>query len=388
MSDPTADSFRQMLLDAQLERAAKSDDHLEAISDKLSITDERWSEESLTAAVANVLADSIREAGHGDSDVLSRSIAPHIVSTIKREISNAHPEIIEALSPRMGVLIRAAVANAVEDLQRQIDQAMPFDIWIATIKSRLTGAPSAGWLVGSAEEFRVLEAYLIERGSGVLLARDKPPEVDEDDDSLLDDDLLAGMIAALDSFASDAFGSGGLEELRQLKMSQGTVYLRASPTKILALRCTGQAPPGIEERVDTLLERAIQQATGQGEDLDPGRLLAGAQAPMEPGINPAALIGKAALGIAAAFAVLIGHFYLESANRSRWVEAVQTAAADDPALAGYPMTAAYDGDNAAVELRGLVPDAAALAEMQTRVSHVPLPLPLEMLVPVAGERFK
>ncbi len=391
MSDPTTDSFRQMLLEAQLERASKSDVHLEAISDKLSTTDERWSEESLTASIASVLADSIREAGQEDSEVLSRSIAPHVVSTVKREISNAHPEIIDALSPRMGTLINASVAHAVADLQRQIDAAMPFDMWIATLKSRLTGAPSSGWLVDNTKDFRVLEAYLIERGSGVLLARDKPPEVDDDDESLLDDDLIAGMIAALDSFASDAFGSGGLEELRQLKMSHGTVYLRASATKILALRCSGEAPDGIEQRVDALLERAIAQATGQGGDggdIDPRRLIEGARESSEKGINPSAIIGKAALSIIAVVAVVAGHFYLENANRTRWVDALQTAARDDPGLTGYPINADYVADAGQVRLRGLAPDKGAIAEISARVARVPSPLKAELLIPVAGERLK
>jgi F0F1-type ATP synthase membrane subunit b/b' len=149
MGDPT-DTFREMMLEARIDRAARTEKSLHDLEEKVERSEIRWNEAELRERVATILADTIREAGHTDHEALARAIAPHIIGTVRNEIGNAHPEIIEALSPRLGELIRAAVAKSVEDLQRQIDQAVPVDLWIATLKAkdpaRRSGVPGAGSL--------------------------------------------------------------------------------------------------------------------------------------------------------------------------------------------------------------------------------------------------
>ena len=387
MSNPT-ETFREMMIEARIGRAAKAERSLADIAEKVEQSEARWSEDELREAIAGVLADSIREAGNTDRAALARSIAPHILSTVRSEIGNAHPEIIEALSPRLGELIRASVAKSMEDLQRQIDQAVPVDLWIASLKAKLTGTPTTGWVLEGKNGFAVIEAYLIERGSGLLLARDRPADAPTDA-SELDDDLLSGMIAALDAFARDAFGGGGVETLRQLTLSAGTIYLRASPTKILALRCTGEAPPDVEEEIDRLLDRVIQRMQDEKGDADltPSRLLADAPQPSEKAVSAAGLVGKALAGIAAVIALFWGHFALESGNRDRWTAAIETSVRSDAGLTGYPVVIAYDDSAGVVHIDGLVPDAAARVDIEGRLARLAVPLSHRLSMPVAGRRI-
>ncbi len=387
VSDPT-ETFRQMMMEARVGRAVKAERSLAEISEKIERSEARWTEEELRETVARVLADSIREAGKTDRQALARSIAPHILTTIRSEIGNAHPEIIEALSPRLGELIRAAVAKSMEDLQRQIDQAVPVDIWIANFKAKLTGTPPTGWLLDGKDGFAVIEAYLIERGSGLLLARDRPNDTPADVTEL-DDDLMSGMIAALDAFARDAFGGGGVETLRQLTLSAGTIYLRASPTKILALRCTGVATPEVEVEINELLDRVIQRMQdGQDDaDLAPARLLADAPQTEDDSVSAAALVGKGIGAIAAVIALLWGHFALEAMNNDRWTTAIEASVHEDAGLSGYPVAVAYDGSADTVRIEGLVPDEAARAGIEARLSRLSVPLNYSLTMPVAGRRI-
>lgn len=387
MSDPTNDTFRQMLLEARIGDVVEARAEIAEIGEKVDRSETRWTEDEMRETVANVLADALRDAGRSDREALIRAIAPNILSTVRGEISSAHPEIIEALSPRMGELIRAAVVKATEGLQRQIDDAVPVDLWIAALKSRLTGTSGASWIIREEDGFRVIEAFLIERGSGLVLAQDRPIGTDISDPAALDDDLLGGMIAALDAFARDAFGGGGIDELRQLTLSAGTIYLRASPTKILALRCTGIAPPKIEDEIDHLLDHVISRLQEGGEDALPARLLAVDVAPLseENGPSGAAIVGKVAAAFAAILLAIWGHFALEGANSERWTETIFDIAHDRPAMTGYPVDAVHaDG---IITLTGLVPDEATRDAITADLARRPLPINTILAMPVAGRRL-
>ncbi len=389
MSDPTKDTFRDMLLEARIEEAVRTRASLGGLDGRLDRVEARWEEEALRETVAAILADALREAGHRDRDALIRAIAPNILSTVRKEIGSAHPEIIEALSPRIGELIRAAVAKAIAGLQRQIDEAVPLDLWLASLRAALTGTSASGWLLKGEGSFRVIEAFLIERGSGLILAQDRPGGEEGEEASALDDDLMAGMIAALDSFARDAFGGDGIDELRQLTLSAGTIYLRASPTKILALRCTGTAPPKVEEKIDRLLDRVIRRLREEGSDAVPARLLA-IEADEEDearggGSGAGALVGKAVLVLIGVLGLFWVHGALEEANRERWREAALAAVRDDPAMTGYPVSATLE--DGTVTLTGLVPDAGARASIAARLDALALPVEVVLAMPEAGRRL-
>lgn len=386
MSDPTKDTFRDMLFEARLGEAKDTRESVEGLDAKIEQASARWSDDEFRETVAAVLADALREAGHIDRDALIRAIAPNILSTVRNEIGNAHPEIIEALSPRIGELIRAAVAKAVEGLQRQIDDAVPIDLWIASVRGAITGTPSSGWLIRDESGFRVIEAFLIERGSGLVLAHDRP-EGDDDNAATLDDDLLGGMIAALDSFALDAFGGDGIDELRQLTLSAGTIYLRASPTKILALRCTGVASAETEDEIDRLLDRVIHRLQEEGDGAVPARLLAvDAGAVQGASSGAGALVGKGVALVAAVILAIWSHFALEAMNTERWADAVLEAAHADPAMIGYPVTAQHvDGT---VTLTGLVPDEETRTGIVNRLAALPLPVDTALAMPEAGKRLR
>ena len=390
VSDPTTDTFREMLLEARIEEAEHARESLGGLDKKVEEAEARWDEDTFREAVAGVLADALREAGHLDREALIRSISPNILSTVRSEIGTAHPEIIEALSPRMGELIRASVAKAVEGLQRQIDEAVPVDLWIASIRGAVTGTPSTGWILRDKSGFRVIEAFLIERGSGLILAQDRPQGEDADV-ATLDDDLLGGMIAALDSFARDAFGSDGIDELRQLTLSAGTMYLRASPTKILALRCTGVAPPKVEDRIDRLLDSIIQRLQEEGGDALPARLLAMEESQAEedaaePSAGAAAMVGQIALAVVAVIVAFWSHGALERANDNRWVQATLDAVREDPAMIGYPVVATQA--EGVVTLTGLVPDTETRAGIERRIAALTLPFEAVLAMPEAGKRLQ
>lgn len=369
--------MKTALESGEAERMTALRARVDGLSDRLTQVDEAFSEPGrLRGAITPVLAGALRDAGQEDSARLSSALAPSVVGTIRTEILNSEDALIEAIHPRLGTLIAAAISNAIDELNRKVDEALPVDRWIAALKSRLTGAPAAGWLLESGRDFRVRDAMLIDRHSGVLLASERgTAEADA-----MDGDLMAGMIAALQGFASEAYGATGAGDLRRFSFTEDTVYLRGTPTKILALRCSGIAPPEIERRVDDLLAAALERLRKDGAL--PARILA--LEDLEPKSEPATVKGPSASAIAgwslAAVAAVVvsiwGHGAVTAANADRWTAQVVEAARADDGLGPYPLSITRNDADETIVISGLLRDDAARLALLQRVNWAAVPVPV------------
>jgi len=372
-------------------KAQALETEISALAGKVDEVDESLTQpERLRRAIAPVLSGALRDAGIDDHDPMANAIAPYIIGTIKSELLNSQDELVEAIQPRMGVLIAAAVTNAVAELNHKVDNALPIDRWMASAKGRLTGSPSAGWLLDDGNTFTVKEAMLIERQSGVLLASERGVMAEGVENP--DEDLMAGMIAALQGFASEAYGATGAGDLRRFSFTEDTVYLRGTPTKLLALRCSGVAPPEIERRVDQLLETALDRLRDDDEMVGGIRMLDDFNVPLDTtdgdGLSASGIIGRALAGIAAATALIWGHSSVTGAHEARWLNSVEKAVAGDVRLSPYPLSVMFDEPGESFIVSGLLPDKAALTALNDRIEWSGSPIPVTLDVALVTEGAK
>lgn len=368
--------------------AAELEAKIGALSGRVTKVDESFSEpQRLRQVIAPVLSGAFRDVESDEHNQLTSAIAPYVVSTIRSEILNSEDELVEAIHPRLGTLIAAALANVVEELNRKVDDALPIDRWMASVKGRLTGAPPAGWLLDNGETFVVKEALLIDRYSGVLLASERSTL---DDEAAPDEDLMAGMIAALQGFASEAYGATGAGDLRRFSFTEDTVYLRGTPTKLLAVRCSGVAPPEIERRVDNLLVTALGRI--RTDDELPEQILAidAFNTPTDPpgdaaeGVSASAIMSWGVGGIAALIALVWGHSAVTNAHEARWLASVEEAAKGDGSFSPYPLTVSRAEDSDVITVTGLLPDEAAKAALEERIRKTASPIPVTIDIALVG----
>lgn len=340
-------------------------------------------EHRLRGAIAPVLSGALRDAGAADHGAVASSLAPYVVDTMRVEILNSQDELIEAIHPKLGVLIRAAIANAIEELNRKVDEALPLDRWIAAVKGRITGVSSSAFLLGQGRAFQIREALFIERQSGLLLARQSLAEADADE-AQPDEDMLAGMIAAIQGFADDTFGSSGAGDLRRFSFTEDTVYLRATPTKLLAVRCSGVAPPEIETRIDMLLERALEQTRKQGgyEGVQLLENLQTEQGQPKSGVSASKIMAGGLGTVAAALVLVWGHGAVVGANQQRWLAEVDEVVHSQPGLGPYPLSVSLSQDGETIRVAGLLPDEEARERMAESIEWVATPLKLDIDVDV------
>ena len=223
------------------------------------------SDDALQHSVANILANSLREAEIKNHRELASAIAPVIVAAIRREIRNASDEVVDAMYPIMGRLIRAYVASAIRDFVEQTNRTLEGGLSARFIrlrvKSIITRTPYRTLLIREGQQLRVASIYLIERGSGTLLdawnadPTAPPPQKDEH--------LVGGMLTAITNFAAEAL-SEHESELKALDLGEARVFIRASAGYLIAIKSVGKGTRKVRHFIDTALSDTMESLTESG----------------------------------------------------------------------------------------------------------------------------
>ncbi|MEQ1651864.1 MAG: hypothetical protein ABL897_05195, partial [Hyphomicrobium sp.] len=126
--------------------------------------------ERMTASVSEIISEALRRAEVSKHSELSQSIAPLIVTTIKAELRNSQDEMVEALYPITGRLVKSYVASALKDLTDQMNRRLEQNPVMLRLQSLATGRSVGELALAGTQDFDVKELFLIRRGSGELVA--------------------------------------------------------------------------------------------------------------------------------------------------------------------------------------------------------------------------
>lgn len=337
-------------------------------------------EERFRVAVASVLDRALRHAETERHAELSAAVAPLIVRTIRTEITNSRDELVDALYPITGRLVKAYVASAIADLAAQINRKVEGNPVMLRLRSLMSGRSVAELALADSNTLQVEEIYLIRRGTGELVGR--WPQAEEHNRS----QAMSGVLAAINEFASDAFGNDG-SSLRQIDMGDACVYLRASPLYLLAARCTGAAPANAERLLDDALLSTIERC----QTLTTSAPVAGEERPPAYQSQLSRLSDQLSLGFSGISAserrssvspalVLLGLIALALTGTAAWImldryfvhrtqDLAQAAIAATPGTKGYLVNIDVSNFGRRVSLTGLMQDEAVKSALLQRLHH-------------------
>lgn len=341
--------------------------------------------EALRSSVAEVIDDVIIEARQKKQEDLSRALAPMMIKTIKAELKNNQAEMVEALYPITGQLVKSYVASAMKELRNKMNRGLqdhPVMLRFRSLFSRYTAAELA---LGDSEHLNVEELYLIRRGSGELLQRWPVSAGRANSDA-----HMTGVLSAINDFSAQAFQSDG-GHLRSFDLDDFTVFLRASPIYLLAAKCRGTAAPGVDKLIDDeFLEAVSRQHAGassagevtghDGADSGPPQqLLADLKSRLESGINDKhqelstaglpfnplrALTALAVLAIAGGVGWYGWTTWEVETTRAR----AQTAIAASDGMRGYPVTVEVGARGQSLSISGVAPSLSAKGQLLGNLS--------------------
>lgn len=383
---------------------------LEDLAARLERLDARaGDDERLRASVARILSDALRDAEVRDHERLAEAMAPVVVETIHAELVNSRDKMVEALYPITGRLVSAYVANAFKDLLAEINQRLESGLsgrrLYLRLKSLFVGRSYSELLLAELRAPRVEELYLVRRESGELIDRWQAPLADEGDPkgqlakgeaakgdgeatSLIPkgangkEHLVSGFLSAITEFAREAFASDA-GQLRSFDIEQHRIYVRASPAHLIAAKCRGVMPPGMERTLDEVFVAVLEQhgeVLGRGEEAEPASLAAvlpdfASRLQEALGHHDERAKSGNTLAIAFLSAIALALFgWIGWSTYGDWREARARAAveeiiASEAVFDGFPVRVEAEDWGARIHLTGLAPSQSARERLIYRVRN-------------------
>jgi len=171
-------------------------EYIEKISNRLEKLEKMVNEKkSLSTKVDPIIQDQIQEF----TKSIPETLGPTITKTLKEEIKNSRDDVVDALYPILGKMIKKYVAQEVKLLSEKIDNQFNFVTrWKIKIKSIFSSKKEKELLMQQLASAKIEQVLLIEKDSGILKASySKAKKVDEE--------MVSGMLTAIKAFVEDAF---------------------------------------------------------------------------------------------------------------------------------------------------------------------------------------
>lgn len=165
--------------------------------------------------------------------------------TIKQQIRDSKDEMIDALYPIIGRLIRRFVAKELERLSERIDQsindAFSWKWWVRRMRGWARGESAADQVVKDLVRAEIVEAFIVDKDSGLLAGVWSPEQK-------ADQDMVAGMLTAIKSFVESAFESGS-QDLETIEYETYKILLHNFQTYYIAVIVSGAVTADFKGRL-------------------------------------------------------------------------------------------------------------------------------------------
>ncbi|MFK8061277.1 MAG: cell envelope biogenesis protein OmpA [Polaribacter sp.] len=156
-----------------------------------------------------------------------------ITETIKVQIRDSQDEVVEALYPIMGKLVKKAIISEITKLTESINKTVQEKFSIQQILKRFFKGKKNDADVVMQEVFEPIieEVFVIEKDSGLLSGSYSRGNI-------ADKDMVSGMLTAIKSFAEDAFSKEG-QNLEDIKFDTFQLSINNFKSIYIAIASSG-----------------------------------------------------------------------------------------------------------------------------------------------------
>lgn len=161
------------------------------------------------------------------------------------KLKDSRQEMIDMLAPSIGIMIKKFISMQFESLKEGIDNQVKNTFstktWSNKFKSMFYGVKESDLILKEMDKYQIQEVYLIQRNSGLLFGS-ASMSVN------LDQDVIAGMLTAIKSFAEDAFQQGA-QDLDMIEYGTYKILMQNFKTYYLALAITGSLSASDKDQI-------------------------------------------------------------------------------------------------------------------------------------------
>lgn len=210
-------------------------------------------EEELLSEKVNPIVDKKIETFSKD---IPNKLGPAITEALKIQIRDSQDQVVEALFPIIGKMIKKYIQEEIrilsDNINNQVQKTFSFSRWKNKIKSFFTGIPEEKIILSQLSRPKVEQIFIIEKGSGLLISNASMKE-----DSI-DKDMIAGMLTAIKSFVEDAFTKEE-QNLELIQYELYNIYLQNFSKFYIAVVISGAFNREFKSELEDLIFDAISK---------------------------------------------------------------------------------------------------------------------------------
>lgn len=184
---------------------------------------------------------------------------------ISEKLKHSQDEILAVLYPAMGQMIKKYIALQFELLRESIDHQIQSQIRkgpMGWVRRKILGLRESDWVLNQVGGPKIEEIFVIQRDSGILLGSASVS-------TLMDQDLVAGMLTAIKAFAEDAF-QRGVKNLQLIEYDTFSILLQTFPQYYIAMALTGPLTAADRDQLTSDLfvfdQKELQSVLKRGEN--------------------------------------------------------------------------------------------------------------------------
>ncbi len=163
---------------------------------------------------------------------IPQTLGPTITATLKEEIKNHKDEVVDALYPVLGKMVKKYVAQEMKLLSEKIDGQLGFlKSWKRKFKSIFSSKSEDQLMMDELSSAKIEQVFLIEKDSGILKAGYVKSKT-------IDEEMISGMFTAIKSFVEDAFEQKD-QNLELIEYELYQIHIQSFVTHYIAVAISG-----------------------------------------------------------------------------------------------------------------------------------------------------
>lgn len=249
-------TLKTILFEEESKRLEQLNEKLKDVDTRLEdiINNQDISEEELQEILAYMM------------EVMPEKLGPAITATLKTQIAESRDEVVQVLFPIIGQMIKKFIQREMQILTEKIDEqlqnAFSLDNLMLRLKSMFTGVSYAELMIKNSNKPEVMEVFIIEEGSGILLGSYSRF-------STMDKDMIAGMLTAIKSFVNDAF-EGKEQKLEMVEYDLYKIYIQHFQKFYMAIVLSGSIGAEYKSKLDDNILKFVKDHTLASAGLEEG----------------------------------------------------------------------------------------------------------------------
>lgn len=200
-----------------------------------------------TEAVAEIISEALAKRSAEDdslADALSSTIEQALQVSVKKDPQPIAAAIFPVIGPAIRKAIQEALNTTLEKISALLNQGLSPEVLRWRFQAWRSGVPYSEFVLAKTLVYRVEQAFLIHRESGLLIAHAISEHIESKDP-----DIISGMLTAITDFIVDAFGENVAQStsVDSFQLGDLTVNVQAGPVATLALVVRGVAASTLKE---------------------------------------------------------------------------------------------------------------------------------------------